>query len=88
MRGLVWFSDGDVVLHAEALQKFKVHRDVLSLHSLVFKDMFTLLYTRTENENLIEGCPVVGPQDLAQDVEHMLRDIYRYRFVLLKKRPD
>lgn len=85
-RGPVWFSDGNIVLQAGALQ-FKVHRDVLSLHSPVFKDMFTLPYTPMENEIIVDGCPIVALQDSARDVEHMLREIYSYRSVLEKKNP-
>ncbi|KDR70183.1 hypothetical protein GALMADRAFT_127833 [Galerina marginata CBS 339.88] len=76
-----WFQSGDVVLHVENTQ-FKVHREMLSLHSNVFKDTFSMPQNadrRHLEDAFVDGCPVVPLSDKASDVEVML-SIFYYNF--------
>lgn len=68
------FPDGTVILRSENTL-FRVHQGVLSAHSPVFRDIFSLPqgYLR---QNLVDGCPLVTLPDSAQDVEYMLRELY------------
>ncbi|KAF4615852.1 hypothetical protein D9613_012381 [Agrocybe pediades] len=70
----LWFDDGNVVLQAEKTQ-FRVHRSVLSLHSSVFRDMFSapLLH----GDSTVDGCPLVIVQDTSMDWENILSVLYR-----------
>lgn len=73
-RSEIWFDDGSVVLQAENTQ-FRVHRSMLSRHSEVFRDMFTMPHPA--GEALVEGCPLVClPMDSAEDVKNMLTALY------------
>jgi hypothetical protein len=75
----LWFPDGNIILEARN-RRFKVHHGVLSLHSPVFKDMFTLPIAG--NVPAQEGePPVVVLHDAGMDVEYMLREFYGYRCV-------
>lgn len=78
---MLWFPRGDIILDA-GQTRFKVHQDVLALHSVVFKDMFQLPSTLdgVGNEQT-KGCPVVKLHDEAKDVENMLLAIYHKRCV-------
>jgi len=80
-RSELWFEEGTIVLQAENVQ-FKVHRDILSKHSLVFKDMLSLTQHSSADGPLVDGCAVVDLHDSAQDVEYMLRELYSLRSVL------
>jgi len=70
-----WFHDGSVVLQAQSTQ-FRVHMTVLSLHSTVFRDMFSMPQP-AEAELTIEGCPIVHVSDTAQDVGFMFHTLYK-----------
>ncbi|KAJ7698462.1 hypothetical protein B0H16DRAFT_1645075 [Mycena metata] len=60
-----WFDDGNIILQVESTQ-FRLAKSVLSMHSSVFRDMFSL--PLPVNEPTIEGCPIVVLQgDTAQD---------------------
>lgn len=72
-RGDVWFEDGNVVLIAQSTA-FRLHRGVLSTHSEVFRDMFTVPQPATAE--LWEGCPVVHLSDLKNDLMHMVKALY------------
>lgn len=52
-----WFDDGNIVLVAGG-QCFKVYRGTLSVHSPIFKDMFSCPQPADQGE-MIEGCAVV-----------------------------
>jgi len=76
MEGLnarLWLDDGSVVIQAE-LTQFRVHRTVLSRHSQVFRNMFSV--PQPVYEDNIEGCPIVHLSDSAQDVSHLLSALY------------
>ncbi|KDR86009.1 hypothetical protein GALMADRAFT_132620 [Galerina marginata CBS 339.88] len=68
-----WFDDGNVILQAENTQ-FRVHRSILSRHSQVFQDMFSL--PQPEKETLFEGCPLVHVSDAPEDWENIFSILY------------
>ena len=71
-----WFDDGNVILQAENTQ-FRVHRSLLSLHSNVFKDMFSMPQpTDTTTAPNADGCPVITIFDKASDLEYVLSIFY------------
>ena len=70
-----WFDDGSVIIQAENTQ-YRIHRSLLSRHSNVFKDMFSLPQPAMDPSPLSEGCPVVFLSDKATDLEHVLSVIY------------
>ncbi|KAF9527287.1 hypothetical protein CPB83DRAFT_793363 [Crepidotus variabilis] len=76
-----WFSDGSVVLQGEDTQ-FRVHKSMLALHSVVFRDTFQVSQPASGEES-VEGCPVVHLTETAEDVEYMLSALYER-----KKRPQ
>ncbi|KAJ7163063.1 hypothetical protein C8R46DRAFT_333753 [Mycena filopes] len=51
-----WFEDGNIILQVESTQ-FRLFKGVLSKHSSVFRDMFTM--PLPADEPTIEGCPIV-----------------------------
>ncbi|KAF6759163.1 hypothetical protein DFP72DRAFT_1005145 [Ephemerocybe angulata] len=69
----VWFSDGNIVLQAQNVQ-FKVHKSVLAKHSSVFADLFEMPHTNDEQS--VDGCPVVELHDSAEDIKHVVLTIY------------
>jgi hypothetical protein len=69
----LWFDDGSIALQAESIQ-FRVYRGILAANSPVFKDMFSL--PQPNEEELVEGCPVVTLHDSAVDMGHFLRAIH------------
>ncbi|KLO08410.1 hypothetical protein SCHPADRAFT_880588 [Schizopora paradoxa] len=78
----LWFPGGDVVLKTNTYL-FKVHKDVLSLQSSVFKDMFQLELEQTIEGGagtvgeFYEGLPLVGlAGDEGKDVAHLLQAVY------------
>jgi len=73
-RSSLWLDDGSVVIQAE-LTQFRVHRTMLSRHSQVFRDMFSVPQPVVSEDN-IEGCPLVHLPDSAQDVTHLLSALY------------
>ncbi|KIM82681.1 hypothetical protein PILCRDRAFT_70265 [Piloderma croceum F 1598] len=72
-RGDPWLDDRNIILHAESTQ-FRVHRSILSASSSVFRDMFSL--PQPENENLVDGCPVVHVSDTADNLHHVLKALF------------
>ena len=72
----VWFDDGNIVVVADETA-FKVHRGVLSLHSEVFRDMF--LIPPPEDDEALEGCPIVHVSDSASDIRQLLSVLYKGR---------
>jgi len=75
-RSTFWFDDGNVILQAENTQ-FRVHRSLMSLHSNVFKDMFSMPQpTDTMTMRSVDGCPVITLFDKASDLEYILSIFY------------
>jgi hypothetical protein len=75
----LWFEDGNVVLETESTQ-FRVHRSILSTHSVIFRDMFAAPQPAAFEEEL-EGCQVVLLPDSAEDWTHVLKALYDRRYV-------
>jgi hypothetical protein len=69
----LWFEDGSIVLETESTQ-FRVYRGILAANSPVFKDMFSL--PQPEEQELVEGCPIVTLHDSPVDLGHFLRSIH------------
>ncbi|KZT07954.1 uncharacterized protein LAESUDRAFT_698022 [Laetiporus sulphureus 93-53] len=68
-----WFIDGSIVLVASGVA-FRVYKGLLAHHSDVFRDMFTV--PLPEDEESIDGCPVVHLCDSSEDLRHLLRVIF------------
>lgn len=68
-----WYADGNVVLQAESTQ-FRVHRTLLSLHSVIMKDCFDCPQP-VDNET-VEGCPVIHLSDSAKDIDILCGLLY------------
>ncbi|KAJ7175364.1 hypothetical protein C8R46DRAFT_890768 [Mycena filopes] len=72
-----WFDDGNIILQVEFTQ-FRLLKSQLSMHSSVFRDMFTV--PLPADEPTIEGCPVVVLSgDTAQDWAVLLAEMYPSR---------
>ena len=74
-RSKIWFDDGSVVIQAE-LTQFRVHRSMLSRHSSVFRDMFSVPQPPGDQESAVEGCSIVHLSDSPQDWENLLTLMY------------
>ncbi|KAJ7183258.1 hypothetical protein C8R46DRAFT_883890 [Mycena filopes] len=72
-RSKIWMGYGDVVLQAESTL-FKVNRDILVKHSNVFQGLF--LVPQPQNQEVVEGCPIVKLSDMAKDVGLLLDALY------------
>lgn len=71
-----WFPDGDIVLGVENLM-FRVHKRVLSEHSVVFEDMFALGEASTSlSSDSVETLPRVQLYDSAAEWMDTLAWIY------------
>ena len=64
-----WFDDGNVILAAQRTA-FRVHKSIISQHSVVFRDIFTSPLP------LYDGCPVVRVTDTGFDLRELLRVVY------------
>ena len=79
-RSKIWFDDGSVVIQAEQTQ-FRVHRSMLSRHSSVFRDMFSVPQPPGDQEPVIEGCSIVHVSESSRDWENLLTLMYdNFRF--------
>lgn len=74
-----WFDDGNIVLVAGG-QCFKVYRGTLSVHSPIFKDMFSCPQPADQGE-VIDGCAVVHLQDSASEVQHVLKALFHGQYI-------
>ncbi|TCD68725.1 hypothetical protein EIP91_010009 [Steccherinum ochraceum] len=85
-RGDHWFEDGNVVLVTQSTA-FRVHRGVLTKHSDVFKDMFTV--PQPANVEMMEGCPVVHLTDTKEDLGRLLTLLFGlpYSSIGFQRRP-
>ncbi|KAJ7274464.1 hypothetical protein B0H12DRAFT_399869 [Mycena haematopus] len=70
----VWFEDGTIILEAESIQ-FKVFKGILAANSTVFNDML-IVGSIPENNDMVEGCPVVHVFDSALDMKHFLKALH------------
>ncbi|KAH9930230.1 uncharacterized protein B0H18DRAFT_1145954 [Fomitopsis serialis] len=69
----LWYEDGNVILVATN-QAFRVHRGVLSQHSAVFRDLFTV--PQPSSALLVDGCAVVHLADDPLHLEFLLSAMY------------
>ncbi|KAK7690458.1 hypothetical protein QCA50_005556 [Cerrena zonata] len=75
-RGDPWFDDGNIVIVAENTG-FKVHRDVLSQRSEIFKDMLLVPQPPVPNQDeILDGIPVVHVSDTQKDLFYVISAIY------------
>lgn len=76
----LYFPDGNVVLSVNDNSGnfifFKIHQSMLSKHSAVFADMFSLPASSVSATEVYDGAPLVHLQDDAKDVKQFLRVIY------------
>lgn len=76
----LYLPDGNVVLSAndseDNLIFFKVHQSMLSKHSTVFADMFSLPESSVNASEVYDGAPLVHLQDDAKDLKQFLSVIY------------
>ena len=72
----VWFDDGNIVVVAQNTA-FRFHRSVLSVHSDVFRDLFSVPQPQlSDQEQSIEGCAVVHVSDTSYDFRELILAIY------------
>ncbi|KAL6298835.1 hypothetical protein BKA93DRAFT_713268, partial [Sparassis latifolia] len=68
-----WFADGNIVLIMDCTA-FRVHQSVLSRHSDIFRDLFTI--PQPADTETMFGCPVVQIYDPLSDIRLLLRVLY------------
>lgn len=74
-------SDADIILRTSESKLFRVHKNILSIASSVFRDMLAVPQSPSEPTKEGEcGLPVVDVQDSAEDLEILLRMIYPVAF--------
>jgi hypothetical protein len=71
----IWYKDGSVVLQAESTQ-FLVHETLLSQHSQVFREMFSLNPSTETPTERVDDRPLVHLSDTVDSVEHLLTVLY------------
>ena len=70
-----WFSDGSIVVIVEDTA-FRIHKSVLSKHSEVFANLFTIPQPDDLNE-VVEGCPTVRlVNDDLSDFTDLVKALY------------
>ena len=69
-----WFDDGNIILVAGGTG-FRLHKGILSRHSVVFGDMFSFPQSADSSEQF-DGCPVVYMTDDPLDLGHILSVLY------------
>lgn len=78
----LWLSDGNIVLAASPSSDqqrtilFRIHKSILSRHSQVFSDMFALPAAPADNEDVLEGLPLIRMHDSGEDLEALLKYLY------------
>lgn len=75
IRSEFWYEDGNIVLQAEDTL-FRVHQSVLSRQSQIFKDTFAMPQTPSQQNEHIEGCPVIPLSDTAEDMGNIISLLY------------
>lgn len=70
-----WFTDGSVVLVVENTA-FRIHQSILSRHSDVFADMFTVPQPDSNDADHFDGCPIVHLTDPLEDFVDVMKAIY------------
>ncbi|KAI0731793.1 hypothetical protein C8Q72DRAFT_775536, partial [Fomitopsis betulina] len=70
-----WFPDGNIDIVAESTS-FRVHRGVLSVHSVLFHDILSMPQPREPGEPA--SFPVIEVSESSSDVRDLLLAIYNY----------
>ena len=70
-----WFPDGSIILIDEK-SGFRIHQSILSRHSDVFADLFTVPQPQSGTEKM-DGCPVVHLTDSATDFIDVMKALYQ-----------
>ncbi|KAF7362182.1 hypothetical protein MVEN_00564300 [Mycena venus] len=73
----LWFADGGLVIQAETTL-FRVYRELLALHAVVFRDMLTI--PTPDDAEVMEGCPLVRLPDNAEDTAYFLKALLYPQF--------
>ena len=71
-----WFRLGDVILITDQRIAFKVHSDLLARKSKVFNDLINHDLPRPQEEETMDGCPIVHLTDDPQDFNLFLSLVY------------
>ncbi len=72
----LWYADGSVIL-ATPRMLFRVYRGILSQHSPVFHDMFSLPQSSDVSQHdTMDGVPVVHLHDDPTELAHLLSAIH------------
>lgn len=75
VQGYPWLEDGNIILQTGHIQ-FRVHKSVLSIHSSVFADMFSLPVPNAAAPEDSQGTVVVQLYDKPVQLEVALRSMY------------
>ncbi|KAG5350367.1 hypothetical protein C0989_011323 [Termitomyces sp. Mn162] len=76
LRSDYWYDDGSVIIIVEETA-FRVHKSILSQHSDVFADLFTIPEPAARESESLEGCSVVHLQDDLHDFTQVIKAIYK-----------
>ncbi|KAJ7060941.1 hypothetical protein C8F01DRAFT_1369795 [Mycena amicta] len=101
VRAKPWMPFGDIILRAEDTF-FRVNRDILAMHSVVFRDMFEVarpvtgaslvsLSGKLEDDSedaMVDGCTVLRVHDSAQDWALVLAIMYSPTFGVTEEALD
>ncbi|KAG6916681.1 hypothetical protein DXG01_005802 [Tephrocybe rancida] len=74
-RSNFWYNDGSIVLIV-ANTAFRVHQSILSQHSSVFADLFTVPQP-VDGKDAVDGCLLVHLQDNLEDFTEVIKAIYQ-----------
>ena len=69
-----WFADGSVIVIV-GTTAFRIHKSILSKHSDVFSDLFTVPQPQDGSESM-DGCPVVNLPDALSDFVDVMKALY------------
>ena len=69
-----WFEDGSIVLLAYGDVAFKVYKRILSEHSALFRDMFSI--PQPPKVPMIDGCPYTYVSEYPSYMRHLLRILF------------
>ncbi|KAG5735841.1 hypothetical protein E4T56_gene9366 [Termitomyces sp. T112] len=76
LRSDYWYDDGSIIIIVEETA-FRVHKSILSQHSDVFADLFTIPEPAARESESLEGCSVVHLQDDLHDFTQVIKAIYK-----------
>ena len=74
-RSEYWFDDGNIILQADNIL-FRVHQSMLSRYSPIFKDTFAIPQPPFQENEHLDGCPVIALSDTADDLTNIISLLY------------